>query len=103
MKLQIFHARKISTLQEHVNAFLQDEQVSSIHHTQYSAIPREDALEYWTEYTLLVFYYPRVEEPDPFQEDDEELKREVPTIAESAHPEQYEDDWPGIVETIQQM
>ncbi len=67
MKVKFFHSRRVGELEEAINAFLASQEVS-VHLTQFSAIPREDDLQYWIEFTVILFYYPRVEEGDPFEE-----------------------------------
>lgn len=70
MKVKIFHSRRLDALEEAVNQFLESHGVI-VQHTQFSMVYAQDEVEHLLFHTLIVFYYPRVEYPDPFQEEGE--------------------------------
>ena len=69
MKVKIFHARRIVDLEQAVNTFLELHEVS-VQHTQFSTVYAQDEVEHLMFHTMVVFYYPRVEYPDPFAEEE---------------------------------
>src|SRR5258708_4110419 len=69
MKVKIFHSRRIDALEEAVNAFLESHEVS-IQHTQFTTAYAEDDATHLMFHTLILFYWPRVDEDrDPFEEE----------------------------------
>lgn len=67
MRVKIFQARRIGALEEAVNQFLATHEVI-VQYTQFSTVYGQDETEHIMFHTLVVFYSPRVDEPDPFQE-----------------------------------
>lgn len=83
MKVKFFQARKLSVLEEAVNEFLASNEIYSVH-TQFSTVYAEDSMEHIMFHTLVLFYYPRVDEPDPFEEEKEEESITIGTPEEAA-------------------
>lgn len=79
MKVKIFQSRKLVRLEQEVNVFLNENDVS-IQHTQFSTVYAQDEVAHLMFHTLILFYYPRVEEPDPFEEE-----QEPPDLVQEMH------------------
>jgi hypothetical protein len=68
MKCKIFHSRRIVDLEQAVNKFLETHEIS-VQHTQFSSVYGQDEVEHLLFHTLILFYWPRVDEKrDPFQD-----------------------------------